>query len=134
MFPKTDPSYALTYAREAAMIEASEAIASALEQSGMTRAELARALDVNPSEITARLQGERNITVRKLAETIHALGGRLEITTADLNKASSNAVFTSWVRRSVDRRSKTPNSPSPTACSHHQSRFEQFRSSRLLAS
>jgi transcriptional regulator with XRE-family HTH domain len=134
MFPKADPSYALTYAREAAMIEASETISTALEQSGMTRAALARALNVSPSEITARLQGERNITVRKLAETIHVLGGRLEISAADLSQTKTNDVFASWVRRSRDRRTKATSYSVPTACSHTPARLEQFRSSQLPAS
>ncbi|TFD46981.1 XRE family transcriptional regulator [Cryobacterium frigoriphilum] len=62
------------------MVDASELIASALERSGMTRADLARALGVSRSEVTARLAGERNITVRKLAATLHVLGLRLELT------------------------------------------------------
>ncbi|GAA2033687.1 hypothetical protein GCM10009720_12740 [Yaniella flava] len=61
------------------MIDASELIAEALEASGMTRSELARALGVPKSEITARLKGERNITVRKLARTLHAMGAQLEL-------------------------------------------------------
>ena len=69
----------VTYAEEKAMIEASELIAEALEVSGMTRSDLARALGVPKSEITARLKGERNITVRKLARTLHALGAQLDL-------------------------------------------------------
>ena len=79
VFPTGDPTYASTYAEESAMVEASEIIASALERSGMSRAELARALGVSRSEVTARLAGERNITVRKLAATLHALGQKLEL-------------------------------------------------------
>lgn len=50
--------YQATYAEEAAMLEASELIAEALEISGMTRTELAQALNVPKSEITARLKGK----------------------------------------------------------------------------
>lgn len=74
-----DPVERLGYAREAAMVDASELIAHALEESGMSRSELAQTLDVRKSEITARLAGERNITVRKLAETLHALGHNLQL-------------------------------------------------------
>lgn len=79
IFDTNDPEYQAVYAQEAAMIDASELIADALEKSGMTRAELARALKVSKGEITARLKGERNITVRKLAETLHVLGARLDL-------------------------------------------------------
>lgn len=80
IFTNTNAEYKVTYAEEAAMIDASELIAEALEASGMTRTELARALDVPKSEITARLKGERNITLRKLARTLHVLGAKLELT------------------------------------------------------
>lgn len=71
--------YRRTYAQEAAMIDASEALAEAMETSGITRSKLADLLGVSKSEITARLAGERNITVRKLADTLHAMGYRLEV-------------------------------------------------------
>jgi transcriptional regulator with XRE-family HTH domain len=74
IFPMHDEEYAATYAEEGAMVDASELIADALEQSGMTRADLARKLSVSRSEITALLEGERNVSVRKLARTLHKLG------------------------------------------------------------
>ena len=79
LFPSDDPGYAATYAQESAMVDAAELIASALEASGMSQSDLARKLGVSRSEVTARLRGERNITVRKLAETLHALGARLDL-------------------------------------------------------
>lgn len=81
VFPVGDPAYDALYAQEAAMIDAAELIAGALEASGMTRADLARRLGVSRAEVTERLKGERNITVRKLAETLHALGERLTLDT-----------------------------------------------------
>lgn len=79
LFPIDDPNYAATYAEESAMVDAAEIIADALEKSGISRAELARRLGVSRSEVTSRLVGERNITVRKLAATLHALGSTLEL-------------------------------------------------------
>ncbi|WP_166430003.1 helix-turn-helix domain-containing protein [Nesterenkonia sphaerica] len=72
-----DPQYRRTYAQEAAMVDSSELIADALERSGITRTALAKALNVSKSEVSNRLRGERNITVRKLADTLHALGFEL---------------------------------------------------------
>lgn len=80
VFPVGDADYDATYAEEAAMVDSSELIARALEASGMSQADLARALGVSRSEVTARLKGERNITVRKLAATLHALGATLTLT------------------------------------------------------
>lgn len=65
------------------MVDASQLIASALEASGKSKTELAQALGVSKSEITARLAGERNITVRKLSATLHALGQSLQLSSAD---------------------------------------------------
>lgn len=79
LFPTQSPAFDSVYAEEAAMVEAAEAIAVALEHAGITRAELAERLGVSRAEITHRLQGERNITVRKLAATLHALGAELHI-------------------------------------------------------
>ncbi|MBP2412278.1 transcriptional regulator with XRE-family HTH domain [Arthrobacter stackebrandtii] len=79
IFDTENAGYAVAYAEEAAMVDASELIANALERSAMTKSELARALNVSKSEVTARLAGERNITVRSLAKTLHVLGAKLEL-------------------------------------------------------
>lgn len=79
IFNTQDAAYAAIYAEEAAMVDASSAIAEALDATGMSRTQLADLLGVSKSEITARLRGERNITVRQLARTLHALGASLEI-------------------------------------------------------
>jgi len=77
LFPIGDPAFDAAYAEESVMVDASELIAAAMERAGLGRADLARVLGVPRSEITARLAGDRNITVRKLAKTLHALGARL---------------------------------------------------------
>ncbi|WP_082677848.1 helix-turn-helix domain-containing protein [Leucobacter chromiiresistens] len=79
VFPVGDAAYDAIFAEEAAMIDASESIAEALERSGLSQVELAELLGVSKSEISARLRGERNITVRKLAATLHVLGASLKI-------------------------------------------------------
>lgn len=106
-FSTRDPKKLATYAEEAAMVDASEAIAEALEKSGISQADLARALDINRSEVTARLQGERNITVRKLAATIHALGGRLEIRLGEKPAETPSASrFYEWIEKVKDASSR----------------------------
>ncbi len=92
IFNTDDPGYAAVYAEEAAMVDASSLIAQAVQASGVSQAELARRLGVSRSEITARLQGERNITVRALAKTLHALGASLKLSiAADNDGAQVNA-------------------------------------------
>ena len=77
IFPTHDPAYQAVYAEESAMVDASELIAHALDVAGISSADLARALNVSRSEISARLSGERNLTIRKLAATLHALDHQL---------------------------------------------------------
>lgn len=97
LFPADDPAYRATYAQEAAMIDASELIAEAMEHAGVTPAELARRLDVSRSEIAARLRGERNITVRKLAETLHVLGAELSLSLTLPKPPARTSVAQGWV-------------------------------------
>lgn len=112
LFPTNDPEYSATYAEEAAMVDASELIAGALEASGVSRAELARALNVSRSEITERLRGDRNITVRNLAATLHALGATLELgmhaptpTHAPLREPIDIGAYRGWVSpRTIDHK------------------------------
>lgn len=85
--------YRRIYAQEAAMVDASEALAEAMHNSGITRSKLADLLGVSKSEVTARLAGERNITVRKLADTLHAMGYRLEVS-IEAHAAEANDVET----------------------------------------
>lgn len=97
IFDTRNVEYAAVYAEEAAMVDASELIANALERSEMTKSDLARALNVSKSEITARLAGERNITVRSLAKTLHVLGEKLDLRSSPNNQ-----------RQSADRTTLTP--------------------------
>ncbi|EPR76272.1 hypothetical protein ADILRU_1406 [Leifsonia rubra CMS 76R] len=103
IFPMDDPHYAATYAAEGAMVDAAQLIATALESSSMTQSELARALRVSRSEITARLRGERNITIRKLAETLHALGHELDLRCEQAEIVTSEAsTYTRWASSNAE--------------------------------
>lgn len=116
IFNTTDPAYARTYAEEAAMVDASELIASALEHSGMTRTELADALGVNKSEITARLKGERNITVRNLAKTLHELGARLSLNIETKQTERMNDHNVTYLQHYIARRTlKSHSAPVPAS-------------------
>lgn len=98
IFPVDDADFETVFTEEASMVDASQLIAAALESSGMTKTELAQSLGVSKSEITARLAGERNITVRKLAATLHALGQRLNLssTSETPSRPASTVHFERW--------------------------------------
>lgn len=96
IFPTNDSTYSAIRAEESAMVDASELIAEALERSGLSRSQLARALGVSRSEVTARLRGERNITVRKLAATLHVLGEDLQLTSHSRAVQASSNAFRGW--------------------------------------
>lgn len=85
LFPHDVEQDDVVYAREAALVDASEAIADALESSGVKRSELAKILGVSRGEITRRLRGSRNMTVATLAETLLALSHRLELQAVPLS-------------------------------------------------
>lgn len=79
LFPRDIERDDFVYAREASLVDASEAVAEALESSGLKRTELADMLGVSRGEVTRRLRGSRNMTIATLAETLHALSHRLEL-------------------------------------------------------
>ena len=79
IFDMSDPAFQRVYAEESALIEASEVVAKVMEKEDVTRSALARTLGVSRSEITTLLSGNRNMTLRKLAATLDALGWRLQI-------------------------------------------------------
>lgn len=80
IFDMGDGEYSSAYAEEAAMVDASELIANALERSRMTRNEFASALGTGEVEVIGFPTGGQDITVGQLARTLHVLGGRLELT------------------------------------------------------
>ena len=66
-------------AQEALVFDVTEALCRALEARGMSRAELADKLGVRPSEVTQRLSGGRNLTLRSIADMFLALDYTVQI-------------------------------------------------------
>jgi transcriptional regulator with XRE-family HTH domain len=73
------------FAEEELLLAATELMQEAIDDRGITRQELARRLDVRPSEITQRLAGARNLTLRTLASMMDALGFKVVLGRADRN-------------------------------------------------
>jgi transcriptional regulator with XRE-family HTH domain len=70
-------------AQERLLLDASEAVVAALTDRGKTRKQLADLLGVRASEITQRLSGGRNLTLRTLAEMLDALDYEVRIRVVD---------------------------------------------------
>ena len=77
-------------AEETALLEASELVEACLEDRKITRAALANRLGVSRSEVTQRLNGKRNLTVKTLGAMLHELGFRLRFETEDVARVRTH--------------------------------------------
>lgn len=82
-FKETPESLRLV-AEETALLEASELVIECLEGRQVNKSTLANRLGVSRSEVTQRLNGKRNLTVRTLGAMLHELGYRLRFDVQDL--------------------------------------------------
>jgi transcriptional regulator with XRE-family HTH domain len=86
------------FAEEGLVLDAAELVAKAMEERGISQAQLARLLEVKDSEITQRLRGKRNLTLRTLASMMNAMNfdvrlvkrDRLAVTAAELSWDNSS--------------------------------------------
>jgi len=71
-------------AEERAVLQATELISHLLDARDVKRIALADRLGISRSEISQRLNGQRNLTVKSLAAMLHELGYRLRLGCDDL--------------------------------------------------
>jgi transcriptional regulator with XRE-family HTH domain len=64
---------------EAASSQLTELVWQAMDEDGVSRAELARRLGVAPPQVTQLLRGQRNWTLRTIVEALYVLDRRLDI-------------------------------------------------------
>ena len=64
---------------EKALLQATEEVCRLMDEQGVSRSELARRLGISASEVTQRLDGTRNLTIRSLVGMLHALGHGLDL-------------------------------------------------------
>ncbi len=83
MRSRNSREYRSLLAGERLVVEASEAVHEAMERAGVNKKQLAARLDVRPSEISQRLSGRRNLTLRSFAAMMEALGVRAKLTIED---------------------------------------------------
>lgn len=78
-----DPEKLRLYCEEALIFDAAEEVAKAMEDQGVSRAELARRLGKTRGYITQFFKGGGNVRLRTLARILFALGLRATIVTVD---------------------------------------------------
>lgn len=76
-----DPEFRRLLAIEALVAEASETIARLLTEQKLSKADLGRRLNKSRAWVTQLLSGRANMTVRTLAEVMHALGAEVKLNT-----------------------------------------------------
>ncbi|MFF0635157.1 helix-turn-helix domain-containing protein [Nocardia sp. NPDC004151] len=101
-FQRTPETEALV-AEERLVLAATEMVHEALENSGTTKKQLADRLGVRPTEISQRLSGRRNLTLRSLAQMMHALGYDIKIEATDaVDMEASTTRIGKRVRKSAE--------------------------------
>ncbi|MBZ2187029.1 MAG: helix-turn-helix domain-containing protein [Bryobacter sp.] len=74
-----DPEFRRLLAIEALVAEASELIARLMAEQNVSKADLARRLNRSRSWVTQLLSGKANLTIRTLAEVVHALDSEVKL-------------------------------------------------------
>jgi transcriptional regulator with XRE-family HTH domain len=74
-----DPEFRKLLAIETLMLEATGVVAGLMAEQGVTKADLARRLNKSRAWITQLLSGKANMTIRTLAEVVHALGAEVNL-------------------------------------------------------
>ena len=91
-FRETDESLRLL-SEERLLVTATELVSNGIERRGFTRTALADALGVKLSEISQRLSGKRNLTLRTFASMLHALGYEADIVLRDCRGVRATSVY-----------------------------------------
>jgi len=76
------------FAKEALILEVTEAIWELMEKHGRSKAELAKALGTSKSNITQLLDGRRNMTLGTLSDLAFALGLCVKVRFCDKSEAA----------------------------------------------
>ena len=80
---RSTPTSERLLSEERLILEVSEVVCEALEKRGRLRGELAKDLNISPSEISQRLGGRRNLSLRTVADMLDVLDYSLEVRLVD---------------------------------------------------
>lgn len=90
--PAREPTYQQLVEQERLILAATELIYELLDSQKVTKSELAERLDRTKGYVTQLLAGDRNLTLRTLADLAGALGHRIEVSAQPVSNASGSAV------------------------------------------
>ena len=80
------PAYERLVEEERLIVAATENIYRLMRDEGISKAELAKRIGRSRAFVSQILTGERNLTLRTLADVCHALGYRLDFSTVRLKR------------------------------------------------
>lgn len=80
LIPKREPEYESLVAQETLILEATETIVGLMNEQNVSRLELSRRLGRTKAFVSQVLAGDRNMTLRTLADLAYALGCTLRMT------------------------------------------------------
>ena len=83
---ETTAALVADFEAERLILNATELILELMEHEGLTRSELAERIGKSKGHVSQLLNGERNMTLRTLAEIAHAVGHRIELGTRPLSE------------------------------------------------
>jgi len=89
---KVDEESLRLLSEERLVVAATELVSEALELRGVTRSGLAARLGTTKSEVTQRLSGRRNLTLRSFAAMLHELGYEARLQLRDCRAAHGGDV------------------------------------------
>jgi DNA-binding phage protein len=100
----------LTYHQERLLLHCQEAIADAIDRSGLKRSQIAERIGKNKSFVTQALSTGRNLTVSSLASLLWAAGFQLEANLMPISQSDDTGEMHSirLVPRSSSYESSTP--------------------------
>jgi transcriptional regulator with XRE-family HTH domain len=85
--PTREPTYDQLLEQERLILAATELVHELLEEQGVTKTELAQRLDRTKGFVTQLLGGDRNLTLRTLADLAGALGHRVDLVARPVGRA-----------------------------------------------
>ncbi len=80
------------YYEEVLILDVTQEIYRLMEEAGVSKADLARTLGVSKSNITQQLRGSTNMSLRRVADVLLALGAQLEVKAVPLAVKVEDAV------------------------------------------
>jgi plasmid maintenance system antidote protein VapI len=84
----TDPEYERLLAEEKLILDATEMISQLMEEQDVSRAELAKRINRSRGFVTQLLTGDRNMTLRTLADLGLALGAQIQMSAQPTSAAT----------------------------------------------